>query len=209
MVAQTQNTPSYGESHFSTIEGTVIGRPTSGKWSILASALMTRDHRIIIPISSATTFSSGTGIPGAFYPTNPDFQYNSLDTTWNWTAKVTANYNLPPKLLRLDFAATFTVQNGLYGARTNNYVLPNIGTIPVMVGKFGDVSGPSRNFTSIRISRDFKTEHRGTFRPTVEILNLTNVAGYWGINFASGPSFGKVTSTDTPRIARGGLVYSF
>jgi hypothetical protein len=209
LIAETQNTPSYGESHFSTVEGTVIGRPTSGKWSLLASILLTRDHKDIIPISSATTFSAGTGIPGAFYPTNPDFLYNSLDRTWNWTAKVTGNYYLPSYLLKLDFAGTFTIQNGLYGARTNNYVLPNIGTIPVMVGAFGDVSGPNRHFASIRLSRDLKTEHHGTFRPTVEILNLTNVAGYWAINFASGPSFGRVTATDTPRIVRAGLVYSF
>jgi hypothetical protein len=171
--------------------------------------LLTRDHKDNIPISSATTFSAGTGIPGAFYPTNPNFVYNSLDTTWNWTAKVTGNYYLPPILLKLDFAGTFTIQNGLYGARTNNYVLPNIGTIPVMVGAFGDVSGPNRHFSSIRLSRNFKTEHHGTFRPTVEILNLTNVAGYWTMNFASGPSFEKVTATDTPRIVRAGLVYSF
>ena len=141
--------------------------------------------------------------------TNPDFAYNSLDTTWNWTGQLTANYYLPRWLLKLDAAATFTILNGLNGARTNNYVLPNIGTIPVMVGPYGGVGGPIRNFTSIRFSRDLKTERHGTFRPTVEILNLTNVAGYWTVNFASGPSFGKVTATDTPRIVRAGLVYSF
>jgi len=209
LIAETQNTPSHGETHFSTVEGTVIGQPTSGKWSLLASVLVTRDHRNIIPISSATTFAAGTGIPGAFYPTNPNFVYNSLDTTWNWTGKVTGNYYLPRRLLRLDLAGTFTIQNGLYGARTNNYVLPNIGTIPVMVGAYGDASGPNRHFASVRISRDLKTEHHGTFRPTIEILNLTNVAGYWAINFASGPSYGRVTTTDTPRIVRAGLVYSF
>jgi hypothetical protein len=43
----------------------------------------------------------------------------------------------------------------------------------------------------------------------VELLNLTNTAGEWAINFASGPSYGKITTTDTPFLVRSGLVYTF
>jgi hypothetical protein len=36
-----------------------------------------------------------------------------------------------------------------------------------------------------------------------------NSAAPWAITYSSGPSFGKYTQTDTPRIVRGGIVVSF
>jgi len=61
----------------------------------------------------------------------------------------------------------------------------------------------------MRFARDFQTDRFGTFRPSVELLNAANSASPWGETFTSGPSFGKYTTTDTPRIMRCGLVYSF
>ena len=108
--------------------------------------------------------------------------------------QISGNYNLPRRASGIDIALLFVVQNGLYGVRTNNYTLPNIGTIPVMVGRYGAVSGPIRDYTSMRFSRNFKfkSDRHGTLRPTVELLNLTNTAGEWAIQFYIGSLvFGK------------------
>jgi hypothetical protein len=211
LAAETQNTPNNFQSHFQTIETTLIGHPAGARWNLLVAFATTKDHRWIIPITSSTTFSAGTGAPGSFYPTNPDFAYNALDTTWNWSGQVSGNYNLPRKFSGIDIALAFSILNGLNGVRTNNYTLPNFGTMPVLVGPYGAVHGPIRDFTSMRFSRNFKfkSDAHGTLRPTVELLNLTNTAGQWAIGFASGPSYGKITTTDTPFLVRGGLVYTF
>ena len=40
-------------------------------------------------------------------------------------------------------------------------------------------------------------------------LNALNSAAPWGATFTSGPRFGYYSSTDTPRIARIGMIYEF
>jgi hypothetical protein len=204
-LAETFNQPSSRDPHFQTIETTVTKRSGSGahRWNMLATFSATKNHRFLQPATS------GTAAVG--YEQNPNQLINNLDTHWDWTAHVSGGYTLPSgKLLHLDLAGTYQILNGLLGARTDNFTGIGVtGTVPVLVSKFGSISGPIRQITSIRISRDLRTEKHGTFRPTVEILNLFNTSGYWAINFTSGTKYGNVTSTDTPRLIRAGLVYSF
>ena len=202
--AEVFNQPGNRVPHFGTIEATLIKRSSSAahKWNMLATYSASKDHRYITP--STTNVASG-------YEQNPNQLINNLDTAWNWNAHVSAGYTLPSgKFLKMDLAGTWQILNGLLGSRTANFTgIGSSGTVPVIVGKYGAVAGPIRQITSIRISRDLHTERHGTFRPTVEILNLFNTSGYWAINFVSGSKYGNVTTTDTPRLIRAGLVYSF
>jgi hypothetical protein len=184
--------------HFGTIEATLIKRPGSGRWTLIASYTATRDHAYI------NAANGNNGAAPIF--TNPNQLLFPLDTTWAWQGRLTGNYRLP---WRFDVSATYNLYNGLYGQRTETYVLPNAGSITIPVERYGAQEGPIRALMNLRFARNFRTERWGLFRPNVELLNALNSAAPWTITYTSGPRFGYYNSTDTPRIVRVGLVYEF
>jgi len=183
--------------HFGTIEATVIKRPGSGRWNILASYTATRNHAYI----------NGNNGNNAAAPiqTNPNQLYFPIDTSWPWQARVTGNYRLP---WQFDISGTLNIYNGLRGQRTETYVLPNAGSITIPVEKYGSTEGPVRDLLNLRIAWNHKREH-GSFRPNLEILNATNASAPWSVTFTSGPRFGFYNNIDTPRILRFGVIYEF
>jgi hypothetical protein len=183
--------------HFGTIEATVIKRPGSGRWNVLASYTATKNH----------AFINGNNGNNAAAPiqTNPNQLLFPLDSTWAWQARVSGNYRLP---LRFDVSATLNVYNGLRGQRTGVYVLPNAGSITIPMEAYGATDGPRRDLLNLRLAWVLKGA-RGTLRPNLEILNATNSAAPWNLTFTSGPRFGYYNTIDTPRILRGGLIYEF
>jgi hypothetical protein len=183
--------------HFGTIEATVIKRPGSGRWNVLASYTATRNHAYI----------NGNNGNNAAAPiqTNPNQLYFPLDSTWPWQARLTGNYQLP---WRFDVSATMNIYNGLRGQRTETYVLPNAGSITIPVESYGSTEGPIRDLLNLRIAWSLKRE-RGSLRPNFEILNATNSAAPWNMTFTAGPRFGFYNNVDTPRIFRFGVIYEF
>jgi hypothetical protein len=184
--------------HFGTIEATLIKRPGSGRWTLVASYTATRDHAYI----NAANGNNGA----APIQTNPNQLLFPVDTTWAWQGRLTGNYRFP---WQFDVSATYNFYNGLYGQRTETYVLPNAGSITIPVERYGAQEGPIRALMNLRFARNFRTERWGLFRPNVELLNALNSAAPWTITYTSGPRFGYYNSTDTPRIVRAGLVYEF
>jgi hypothetical protein len=87
--------------------------------------------------------------------------------------------------------------------------LPNPGATTVNLETFGTEQGPTRGLLNIGSARDFDTEHHGKFRASLELLNATNSVSPWAITWASGTTFNKYTSIDTPIILRAGLIYTF
>ena len=189
--------------HYGTIEATVTKRPGSGRWAVVASYTATRDHQYL-----SGTNNGGLNGNNSLSPvfTTPNQLLFPLDTTWAWQGRLTGNYKLP---WHFDVSATYNLYNGLYGQRTETYVLPNAGAVSVPVEPYGAETGPIRALLNLRFARDFKSERWGLFRPNVELLNALNSAAPWNITFTSGPRFDYYNSTDTPRIARIGLIYEF
>jgi len=183
--------------HFGTIEATVIKRPGSGRWNVLASFTTTRNHSYI-------NGNNGNNAPAPIQ-TNPNQLYFPLDTTWPWQARMTGNYKLP---WHFDISGTLNIYNGLQGQRTETYVLPNAGSITIPVERYGSTEGPIRDLLNLRIAWSVKREH-SSLRPNIEILNATNSAAPWNITFTSGPRFGYYNTVDTPRILRFGVIYEF
>ncbi|MGD1095410.1 MAG: hypothetical protein ABSB35_25875 [Bryobacteraceae bacterium] len=189
--------------HFGTFEGTVTKRPGSGRWTVVASYTATRDHQYL-----SGTNNGGLNGNNSLSPvfTSPNQLLFPLDTTWAWQGRLTGNYKLPWKF---DVSATYNLYNGLYGQRTETYVLPNAGAVTLPVERYGSEEGPIRALLNLRFSRNFVTERHGTFRPNVELLNTLNSAAPWSETYISKPRFGFYGSTDTPRIARMGLIWEF
>jgi hypothetical protein len=201
------NRPSNRTDIFKTLEFTVTKHPSSSKWSVLASYTATKEHQWLLG-GTGNLVATGVGASQNAIFTSPNQTFFPLNTTWAWQAHASANYVLPGKLLKLDTGATLEIFNGLQGQRTDTWILPN-STVTIPIEPFGAETGPLRTLLNLRFARDFKTEKHGTFRPSVDLLNVFNAAAPWTINYVTGPTFGKYTSIDTPRILKGSLVYSF
>ena len=183
--------------HYGTIEATVIKRPGSGKWNVLASYTITKNHAFI-------NANNGNNAASPIQ-TNPNQLYFPLDTTSAWQARLTGNYKLP---LHFDVSGTLNVYNGLRGQRTSTFVLPNAGSITIPMEAYGSTEGPTRDLVNVRLAWVLKRAH-STLRPNLEILNATNSAAPWNLTFTSGPRYGYYNTIDTPRVLRAGLIYEF
>jgi hypothetical protein len=202
--SQTQYVNRTGNAdHYGTIEATVTKRPGSGRWTLVASYTATRDHQWLSGANNLGLNGNNNLSPVI---TTPNQLLFPLDTTWAWQGRLTGNYKLP---WSFDISATYNLYNGIYGQRTETYVLPNAGAVTVPVELYGSETGPIRALLNLRFARNFKSERFGMFRPNVELLNALNSAAPWNITYTSGPRFGYYNSTDTPRIARIGLIYEF
>jgi hypothetical protein len=201
--AQTEyvNRPSSAADHVGTIEATLVKRGGSGKWTVLTGYTANNQHIWVLPSGGNNGFNGQLPIP-----VSPNELLFPLNTTWAWQARVSGNYQLPYKF---DISSLFQIYNGLQGQRTETYALPNAGAITVPVEPFGAETGPIRPLLNFRFARDFRMERYGTLRPSFEILNATNSAAPWAITYASGPRFNYYTTTDTPRIYRFGVVYTW
>lgn len=180
------NRPSAYADSFTTYEMTLTKRAT-GRWSAIASYSVTQNHQFV------------NGVP-----TNPNLEFFNLDTSAPWSVRISGSYNLP---WHWDVSTQLIVQNGLLGARTATYNLPNSGSLALRVD---DVvtRGPARQNLNLRIAREVAVR-RQRYRLSAEILNATNNSSPYTMTLSSGQQFGRITAISTPRIARLGVTYSF
>jgi len=191
--------------HFGTIEATVIKRPGSGKWNVLASYTTTHDDGYINGTGGGINGTPAGNNGPQPIQTNPNQLYFPMDTTWPWQIRLMGNYKLP---YRFDISGTLNIYNGLYGQRVGVYVLPNAGSVTIPLEQYGATKGPVRDLLNLRFAWVYKLR-QSTIRPNLEILNATNSAAPWSMTFTSGPRFGYYNTIDTPRILRGGIIYEF
>jgi hypothetical protein len=189
-----QNRDSDRGDHYETLTGVLNKRASGGRWSVTASYTVSHVHRWL------------TG--GSFSPitTSPNQTFFPVNTSWNWQSRITGDYKLP---FKFDVAVLYELFNGLQGQRTLTFTLPNSGSLTIPVETFGSQESPMRALLNLRFARDFHFDRLGTLRPSAELLNALNSASPWGETYTTGARFGTYTTTDTPRIARFGLVYSF
>jgi hypothetical protein len=181
------NRPSAYADTFTTYEAALTKR-ASGRWSAIASYSLTKNHQFV------------NGVP-----TTPNLAYFNLDSTSPWSVRVSGSYDLPS---HWDVSAQLIVQNGLLGARTATYNLPNSGALALRVD---DVTqkGPVRQNLNLRLARELRIGVQQRFRLSAEILNVTNNASPYTVTLSSGQQYGRITAISTPRVARLGVTYSF
>jgi hypothetical protein len=185
---QRLNRPADRDPRQHTIEGVVTKRST-GRWGMLGTVAFSKNDRPLVGIIQT-----------------PNDQYFDRDTTWDWNAKLTANYRLP---LQFDMSGSYTVYNGVKGQRTNLFrTIGAAGNITLRLEPYGAQQGPVRDLLNLKVARNFGLK-LGQIRTSVELLNALNVANPWDISYLSGPTFGNWGTIDSPRIARFNLAYSF
>ncbi|HEV3216318.1 MAG TPA: carboxypeptidase regulatory-like domain-containing protein [Vicinamibacterales bacterium] len=180
------NRPANYADTFRTYEVTMTKRAT-GRWNAIVSYSVTENHQFV------------NGVP-----TNPNLEYFNLDTSAPWQARVSGSYDLP---WQFDVSAQLTVQNGLLGARTSTYNLPNSGSLALRVEDM-TTKGPARENLNLRIARELRTGKQ-RYRFSAEILNATNNSSAYAVTLSSGQQYGRITTISTPRVARLGMSFSF
>jgi hypothetical protein len=188
---QFQNRPA---DTFQTIEATLTRR-TTDRWGVLASFAGIKNRRHL------------SAAPASAIIQNPNQDYFPLDTTWNWQGKITGSYQLP---WALNLSGTYQIYNGVLGQRT--YIFRNIpvsSTVTIPLEAFGARSGPVRDLLNLRVAKDVSLAAQRRLKLSLELLNALNSSDPWAISYASGPTFGQFTQTNTPRICRGGVTFSF
>jgi hypothetical protein len=119
----------------------------------------------------------------------------------------------------IHLSARDEVFSGLPAQRTVLFTgLPQSGTLTLPVEPFGTQRGPTRNIITARVSKRLRLGQGANVEFDIDGLNLTNTNVAWGsstggqgsgINFQSGPSYGYVVRTVSPRIVRFGAVFEF
>jgi hypothetical protein len=193
---QSLNRPNANPDTATTYEGSVTKR-LSNRWSVTSSYGATHQHRYL------------TGIVQ-----NPNEAYYNLDATWVKVFRLNGSYELP---WRIAVGTNLNVLNGVLNQRTYIFraadplggpSLRQQNTVTLRLEPYGVTRGPVRKYWDLRAGRTFFLGTK-TFDAAVDLLNVINAAAIEGINAASGPTFGQVTSISSPRIVRVGVQYRF
>lgn len=182
-----RNRPSDFSDSFTTYEATLTKRST-GRWSAIASYSVTKNNQFV------------NGVPA-----NPNLALHNLDTSAPWSARISGSYDLP---WHWDISAQLIVQNGLLGARTATFNLPNSGSTVLRV-EDPSSKGPRRQNLNLRLARDIRLSPQQRIRLSAEVLNVTNNASPYAVTLSTGQQFGRITTISTPRVARLGVTFSF
>jgi hypothetical protein len=193
---QSLNRPNANHDTATTYEGSVTKR-FSNRWSVTSSYGATHQYRYL------------TGIVQT-----PNEAYYNLDATWVKVFRLNGSYELPWKI---SLGTNLNVLNGVLNQRTYIFraadplggpSLRQQNTVTLRLEPYGATKGPARKYWDLRAGRTFSVGNR-TFDAAVDLLNVINVAAIEGLNAASGPNFGQVTSISSPRIVRVDVQYRF
>jgi hypothetical protein len=191
---QYQNSPN--TDRYQSIEGSVTKRPSHG-WNLAASLGTTKNHRWLTSPAS----------------TPADLAY-PVDNTWSWFGRISGAYDLPKGV---QVGLMLQSQSGAYGQRT--YVfrrtdasgppLVQLSTITMRMDQYGAQQGPSVNTMNLRLTKDFALAARRRLGVEFNVYNVLNSNAATAVAWASGPSYGYVTTILPPRIARFGVKFTF
>jgi hypothetical protein len=177
-------------NHYQTLELTVVKRPTQ-RWDLTGSFLATKNYRWIVGI-----------------PQSPNDQFNRLDQTWGQSAKLVASYWLPH---RVQVGAVYQFVSGQWTQRT--YQFPTVdpaggrpitqsGTVTLRLDPFGAERYPAQSVLNFRVAKQWEFAGNTRFKLAVDVFNALNSNAALTTSYASGPTYGAISSITPPRIAR-------
>jgi len=189
VATQPVNRPTARDDTYRTIEFTAIKR-RSRNYDVMFSYAATKNHRWIIGV-----------------PTSPNDDINALDETWQWQSKLAVSYSAP---FGIQLAAWWQGLSGAQFQRT--YVfrqMPQSGTLTMRMDKFGAQALPALHTVNLRTGKRFAIGNNVNLELALDAFNLLNSNTITGSTWASGPTYGAITSIFSPRILRLGTTISF
>lgn len=187
-VADTPMNRAGNRDKYQTIEVTAHKR-RARDFDVLASFGATKNHRQLITVKQS-----------------PNDEAFAVDTTWTWTAKMSASYSAP---YGIQLSGYYTGLSGTPRQRT--YVfrnLPQSSTLTMRVAEYGEEHLPHQHIVNFRVGKRFNIKN---FRldANAELFNALNVNTITGMNDASGPTYDAITGIMPPRIVRLGATLAF
>lgn len=138
---------------------------------------------------------------------SPNDEYFPIDQTWEVSYRASGAVRMP---YGLNASAVFSVVNGAPGQRTYLFRgLPQTGTRTIRLEPFGARRGPARSNLNLRGAKSFDLGKGRRFEAALDVFNVLNSNAGWAATYASGPTFGYVTTIASPRVARIGGRFSF
>jgi hypothetical protein len=141
-------------------------------------------------------------------PQNPNDEYFPLDTSSNWSYKLSGNWNGPKDIV---VGAIVEALSGPKGTRT--YVfraagesggtpLRQLATVSLRLEPVNSQQEPSYALINLRLGKKFRFGTR-TIQTSIDVLNVTNTNAVKAATYVSGPQFGNVTNAVPARQLRG------
>jgi hypothetical protein len=182
-----------------------VTKRTSKRWGLMASFNATKAHAWIAQQPALT----------------PNDLAFPLDETWTWNGKLSGSLRLP---YDVQFSALWQSQRGNAGQRTYAFrakdasgpALRQLTSVTIRLEPFGSERTPEINTVNLRWLKEFAAGSTRRVGLELAIYNLLNSnvptptgTGRAGVNYASGPTYGYITSILDPRIVRFGARFSF
>jgi len=192
---QRQN--SRNSDNYQSMEFTLTKR-TSGRWSLVGSYWMIKNHRWLTLIFD-----------------DPNKDHFALDDTWEYAATANGSYQLPGNVI---ISGYLQGKTGTVGQRTNVFravdpdggpPLAQLGTVTLPLEPYGQRRGPSINILNLRASKRFSLGGARRLDIDFDVFNLLNSSTPTSITWASGPTFGYASNVLPARVARLGTKFSF
>lgn len=140
-------------------------------------------------------------------PQSPNDESFNLDETWEISFRASGSVKAP---YGINASAIFNILNGAPGQRTYLFRgLPQSGTLTLRMEPFGTQRGPARSNLNLRGAKSFALGKGRRFDVAFDVFNALNENSGWVTTYASGPTFGYVTTLASPRVARFGASFSF
>jgi hypothetical protein len=186
------------DDRFDSFEVTLVKRPSASRWFGTTAFLLTKNHRYLVSAIQS-----------------PNDEVFAVDDTWEWNYRLAASYRAPADV---NISSLYTLTNGQPGQRTYIFrgvdplgggPIANTGNITQRLEPFGSQRGPVRPNWNLKVSKAFRLKNTRRISIDFDVMNVLNSNPSWNTDYASGPTFGLITSVQPPRIARLGVAYEF
>jgi hypothetical protein len=174
-----------------------MNRRLSNRWSMTSSFTLNKAHNYVVSI-----------------PQSPNDDYFPLDTSKNWTYKLSGNWNGPRDIVVGAIVEAFSGPQGtrtyVFRAAGENGGTPlrQLTTVNLRLGPTNAESEPNYAQFNLRLGKKFHFGSR-TLQTSVDALNVTNTNAIKNATYVSGPQFGNVTNAVPSRQLRGDIKLLF
>lgn len=166
-------------------------RRLAGRWQMMGSFLATKRD-----------------VWRAGIPMDPNIEsFFPKDQTWEWNVKLSGSYRLPGDV---QFAGSWTRSSGTPWAREVRFTqgLRQQSQLIVLMEPLGTQRTPTIDLVTARLEKRIQVRGTQTLLQ-FDVFNALNTNTETGFNARSGATYGRITGSVPPRIARVGVAFTF
>jgi hypothetical protein len=180
-----------GRNDYSQSFEVAVNRRLANRWSLTSSLTVNKNHVYVVGI-----------------PASPNDDYFPVDTSKNWTYKLSGNWNGPRDIVAGIIMEAFS---GPQGTRTYVFRAPgeNGGlplrqqtTVTLRLEPVNSEQEPAYAQINLRLGKKVRLGPR-ILQLSVDVLNVTNTNAVKAATYVSGPQYGNVTNAVPARQLRG------